>query len=133
MNSNSTDPREIRRFGIVVFFFFGSLCALAVWKQKPIPTCLFGSLWFLGVCFLLFPSRTGPLYDGWLTCAHFVGRVVTTLMLTLAYFLVITPAAWLKRIFGGRPLPVKPNRAASSYWVEREEAAQPRERFLKRF
>jgi hypothetical protein len=59
--------------------------------------------------------------------------VVTGLMLTLAYFLVITPAAWLKRIFGGRPLPLKPDREASSYWVEREEAAQPRERFLKRF
>ena len=133
MDSNSTDPREIRRFGIIVFFFFGTLCALAVWKQKPIPTWLFGLLGFLGVCFLLFPSRTGPLYAGWLTCAHFVGRAVTALMLTLAYFLVITPAAWLKRVFGGRPLPVKPDREASSYWVERHEAAQPRERFLKRF
>jgi hypothetical protein len=54
-------------------------------------------------------------------------------LLTLAYFLVITPSAWLKRLFGGRPLPVRPNPKVSSYWTEREEAAQPRERFLKRF
>jgi hypothetical protein len=62
-----------------------------------------------------------------------VGRLVNTLLLTLAYLLVITPAAWLKRLFGGRPLPVRPDRQASSYWVEREEPAQPRERYLKRF
>lgn len=133
MSSNSTDKRTIRRFGLVVFFFFGALCAVAIWRQKPIPTYLFGFLWFLGVCFVSFPYRMRHVHAGWLKCAHFVGRVVTLLMLTLAYFLVITPSAWLKRLFGGRPLPVRPDRKTSSYWVDREEATQPRERFLKRF
>ena len=133
MDSNSTDKREIRRFGLVALLFFGSLCALALWKQSPLPTYLFGLLGFLGACLLLFPSRARPLYEGWQKCAHLVGRVFTGLVLTLSYFLVITPSAWLKRVFGGRPLPVKPDRNRSSYWVEREEAAQPRERFLKRF
>jgi hypothetical protein len=58
---------------------------------------------------------------------------VNVLVLALAYFLVITPSAWLKRLFGGRPLPVRPDPKASSYWVERDEGAQPNERFLKRF
>jgi hypothetical protein len=133
MKSNSTDPREIRRFGIVVLFFFGSLCALGIWKQKPVPATLFGVLGCLGACFVLFPSPARPLHTGWLKVAHLMGRIVTTAMLTLAYFLVITPAAWLKRLFGGRPLPVKPDRETASYWVERSEPAQPRERFLKRF
>ena len=82
---------------------------------------------------MLFPYRSRHVHAGWLKCAHLIGRAVNVLMLTLAYFLVITPSAWLKRLFGGRPLPVRPDRKASSYWVEREEAAQPRERFLKRF
>ena len=133
MNSNSTDTRTIRRFGLVVFVFFGALCALGVWRQKTVPTYLFGFLWFLGVCFLLFPYRSRHVFAGWLMCAHLIGRTVNVLVLTLAYFLVITPSAWLKRLFGGRPLPVRPDPKASSYWVDREEAAQPRERFLKRF
>ncbi len=133
MDSNSTDTREIRKFGLVVFIFFGALCALGVWRQRPVPTYLFGSLWLLGVCFLLVPNRARPVYEGWLKCAHFIGRTITVVMLTLTYFLVITPSAWLKRLFGGRPLPVRPDPEAASYWVEREEAAQPRERFLKRF
>jgi len=133
MNSNSTDTRAIRRSGLVVFVFFGALCILAVWRQDPVPTCLFGFLWFLGVCFLLFPYRSRHVHAGWLKFAHLIGKTVNVLLLTLAYFLVITPAAWLKRLFGGRPLPVRPDPKVSSYWVKREEAAQPRERFLKRF
>jgi len=137
MGSNSTEPRtearQTRRFGWVVFFFFGSLFVLSIWRQRPVPACFFGFLWILGLCCLLFPSLARPVYTGWLKCSQFTGRIVTLLVLTLAYFLVMTPSAWLKRVFGGRPLPVKPDRRASSYWVEREEPAQPRERFLKRF
>ena len=51
------------------------------------------------------------------------------LMLTL----LITPVALIKRIFSGRPLPVKPDRDALSYWVARDEPVQPKERFLKRY
>ena len=133
MGSGSTETRKIRRFGFVVFVLFGFLFALGVWRQRPIPACLFGILWFLGVCLLLFPYRARHVYTGWLKGAHLVGRVVTAGVLVLAYFLVITPSAWLKRLFGGRPLPVRPDRKASTYWVPRKEAAQPRERFLKRF
>jgi hypothetical protein len=39
-----------------------------------------------------------------------IGRVITTIILTLSYYLVITPAALIKRVFGGRPLPLKPDK-----------------------
>lgn len=133
MGSNSTETSKIRRFGFIALVLFGSLCALGAWRQRPVPTCLFGILGFLGLCFLLFPYRSRHAYAGWMKGAHLVGRMITATVLSLAYFLVITPSAWLKRLFGGRPLPVRPDRTASSYWVPRKEAAQPRERFLKRF
>ena len=133
MNSPSTEEKQIRKFGLVAFLFFGSLCALGIWRGKALPTYLFGFLWFLGTCFILFPARTKPIYAGWLKVAHFIGRALTTLMLTLAYFLVITPAALLKRIFGGRPLPLRPDKKASTYWVDRVEPVQPKERFSKRY
>jgi hypothetical protein len=55
------------------------------------------------------------------------------LILTIFFYFVMTPAALLKRIFGGRPLPVKPDPDAETYWVTRTEPAQPKERFPKRF
>jgi hypothetical protein len=87
----------------------------------------------LGLGFILVPVRMSPVYVTWLKVAHFMGRTLTSLVLALAYYLVITPAAIIKRILGGRPLAIKPDRNASSYWVERTETAQPKERFLKRY
>jgi hypothetical protein len=133
VNSNSTDAKEIRKFGLIAFSFFGCLCVLGIWLDKPIPTYLFGFLSLLGFGFILIPSRMRPIYGVWLRIAHFLGRVVNTIILTLAYYLVITPAALIKRFFGGAPLPIKPDKDCLSYWVTRDEPAQPRERFFKRF
>ena len=133
MNSNSTDSKEIQKFGVIAFFFFGSLCALGVLNNKFLPIYIFGSLSILGLGFILIPSPLRPIYTAWLKIAHFIGRIITILILTFAYYLIMTPSALIKRLFGGRPLPVKPDNKVSSYWVERIEPAQPKERFLKRY
>ncbi|MBW2741094.1 MAG: hypothetical protein JRE64_20130 [Deltaproteobacteria bacterium] len=132
MSWNSTN-KEIRKFGVVALIFFGCLCALGTWTRKPIPTYLFGSLAILGLGFILIPSQLRHVHTAWLKFAHFLNRFVTTLILTLAYYLVVTPSALIKRLFGGCPLPVKPDKETSSYWVARSEPSQPKERFLKRY
>ena len=133
MSLNSTDTKQIRKFGLIALIFFGFLCALGIWREKFIPTYLFGFLATLGLGFLLLPYQLKPVFIGWLKIAHFIGRVITTLILTLAYYLVITPSGLIKRLFGGRPLPVKPDRNSSTYWVTRTEPVQPIDRFLKRY
>lgn len=133
MNSNSTDKKEIQKFGAVALVFFGSLCVLGILTSKPLPTYLFGFLSVLGIGFVLIPLPLTPVYNVWLKIAHFIGRIVTTLMLTFAYYLVITPSALIKRLLSGRPIPIKPDSKVSTYWVDRIEPAQPKERFLKRY
>ena len=133
MNSNLTNTKDIRKFGVIALFFFGSLCALGVFNNKSLPIYIFGFLSFLGLGFILIPSPLMPIYTAWLKIAHFIGRIITVLILTFAYYLIMTPSAMIKRLFGGRPLPVKPDNKVSSYWVGRIEPAQPKERFLKRY
>jgi hypothetical protein len=128
-----TDIRQIRRFGVVALIFFGVLASLGIWTKRPVPTCVFGALSLLGLGFILLPEQLRPVHDAWLKIAHLVGRVVTTTILALAYYLVITPSALIKRVFGGRPLPMRPDEKAPSYWVTRSEPVQPRDRFLKRY
>jgi len=129
----SNPRRETRRFGLIAFVFFGLLFALALWRGKVVPMGLFGGLGLLGLGFLAFPGPMRPIHAGWLRVAHAIGTLITAVMLTLAYYLVITPSAWLKRIFGGRPIPWAPDPRADTYWVPREEPAQPKERFHKRY
>ena len=117
----------------MAFIFFAILCALGIWAQKRFTVYLFGSLSILGIGFMLAPVQLAPAYRAWLKIAHLLGRAINTLILALIYYLVITPAALIKRAIGGKPLPLKPDATASSYWVSKPEPAQPKERFLKRY
>jgi hypothetical protein len=133
MNSNLTNSREIRKFGAIGLISFGTLLAVSIWRDKTLLTVFFSLLAVLSSGFVLMPVLLKPIYIGWLKIAHFIGSKVTILILTIFFYFVMTPAALLKRIFGGRPLPVKPDPDAETYWVTRTEPAQPKERFLKRF
>jgi len=133
VTSSSTEIREIRKFGFIAFALFGLLCTLGIWLGKWGPVSLFGFLALLGLGFILTPGILKPIYLAWLKAADFIGKAVTLGALTLVYYLVITPAALLKRLFGGRPLPILPDKGASSYWIARVEPAQPKERFMKRY
>ena len=133
MNECSTEPREIRKFGAVVAAFFGALSLTAWWLERSAPLYFFGALSLLGLGFLLAPAFLKPVWLGWQKVARRIGTAVTLTILTLFYILVMTPAAFLKKTFGGAPLPLEPDPAAPTYWVPRSEPAQPKERFAKRY
>lgn len=132
-NLSSTEPKEVRRFGLAAFTFFGILAGIGIWRSKHYMGGLFGSLAAIGFFCLVFPAQAAPLYRTWMALARRIGAGVTTITLTLAYYLMITPAALIKRIFGGRPLPMRPDPEQKSYWQKRSEPAQPAERFPKRY
>ena len=125
--------KETRKFGATAFIFFACICALSIWREKDILIYFFGALAFLGFALLILPKPLAPLHSAWLKFAHFIGKTITIILMSIAYYFVITPSALLKRIFGGKPLPLKPNKNCSTYWVDRTEPAQPKERFIKRF
>jgi len=133
MPLNSIKSKEIRKFGLIAFLFFGCLFIVGLWREKAVISGFLGALFFLGIAFVLFPTALKPVYETWVRITHYIGSIVTAIILMLAYFLVISPTALIKRLFGGRPLPVKPDKKADTYWVDRTEPAQPRERFYKRF
>ena len=133
MNLGSTDIKQVRSFGIIAVIFFGCFSSLGFWMQKQAPAYLFGFLALLGAAFFIFPSQLQPVHAVWLKVANILGRIITAVALTLAYYLVITPSALLKRIFGGTPLPGMPDKKASTYWVNRREPSQAKERFIKRY
>jgi hypothetical protein len=131
LSSNNT--KQIRRFGFFAFLFFGCLFTFAIWTEKLYPTYLFGFLSIIGLCFILIPSKLKPLYAAWLKIAQFLHKIVSMLILAGIFYLVITPAALIKRALGGAPLKVKWDKTAFSYWMPRTESAQPKERFLTRY
>ncbi len=133
MSSPSTDIRGIRRFGLISTLICAPLVTLSLWRDNAVTGFIFSGLGLLGLGFLILPGLLSPLYRAWLKTSTRINQLMTMIILTTVYFTVLTPTAWLKRFFGGRPLPTAPDRGASSYWVSRSEPAQPKERFIKRY
>src|SRR2546425_9475205 len=110
---------ELRKFGLLVGGVFTILGLLFWARHKP------SFLWFLtpGLLLLGFgaalPRALKHVYIGWMSLAIVLGFVVSNVLLTLFFFLVITPVGLAARCFGKDFLRLKLDRNAASYWIRR--------------
>lgn len=111
-----TGPRDLRKFGLSVG---GVLLLLGCWflyRHKPhYPYFLYPGAVLVGLG-LAFPKSLKLVYVGWMTLGLVLGLIVSTVLLTLFFYLVVTPigiAAWL---CGKDFLERKWNASAGTYW-----------------
>jgi hypothetical protein len=64
---------------------------------------------------------------GWLKFAYFLGFINTRIILTLIYYLLLTPIAYIYRLLHGDFLNIKRNTSLKSYFVERNHAYEPKD------
>lgn len=115
-----TDPPALRKFGLSVG---GVLVLLGLWftlRHKlagPYLLAPGGLLLGLG---LAWPRSLKPVYVGWMAVAFVLGHVVSTVLLVLLFYLVVTPMGLLARAVGKDFLNRKWDPQAPTYWVPRD-------------
>ncbi|HMC54273.1 MAG TPA: SxtJ family membrane protein [Gemmatimonadaceae bacterium] len=118
------DPRraaslkELRDFGLLVGGAFLVIATLLFFRHRP-PTAIaiVGSVGaLLAVTGLGAPSALRRVYAGWMRFALLLSKVTTPIFMGVIYFLVLTPAGFLLRAFGHRPLA---HTGADTSWVDR--------------
>ena len=117
-------PRALRRFGLVIGSALLLLGALLLWRHHRWAGLLFASLG----TFLLILAGVAPLllkwiHGPWMILSLALGWIVTRILLTIAFFLIVMPIGLLQRLFGKRPLETAFRTVATSYWQPR--ATQP--------
>jgi len=123
-----TSPRALRR---AAFGMGGVLLALAAWllfrqRAPEMRVALAGAGALLVLAGLLVPARLRAAYLGWMALALAVGWVMSRVVLTLIFAVVLTPLGLLARLTGKRFLALEPDPAAPSYWVRRKPGGQRR-------
>jgi hypothetical protein len=104
------------------------LIGLWLWRRKHHPLAgeivagAGGALLLAGAAA---PSLVLALRAGWLKFAGAVGWINSRILLTVLFFVVITPMALIRRLVGGSPLRWRRGEAAS-YWRGRDENADPK-------
>ena len=78
---------------------------------------------FLAILFALlticFPTALAPLNRAWFALSLFLGKVISPIVLSIIFFVLIVPVALITRLFGRDALLLK-KRQVSSYWVDKE-------------
>ena len=128
-----TDIPALRKFGLVVGAVFLLIAGGAYWFDKSwamIPAYIGAPLVILGA---VFPSILKPIYIAWMSLAIVLGSIVTRILLTIFFFLVIVPVGLFFKLIGRDALNRKIDREAKTYWIDKEYLIADRARFEKFF
>lgn len=115
--------KELRQFvlstGILISLIFGLFLPWLLDSKMNVSVFVFSALW--AGWGLLLPKTLAPIYNGWMRFGSVMNRITTPLILSIIYFILITPTGLLMRMFGNDPLKRKLDASVTSY---REQSQQ---------
>ena len=127
-NSN----RDIRSFGITMGIILFIISGLLMYYNKEIYQIIgIIALTFVGLG-LIIPVVLKPLYFVWMTFATILGWVMTRVILSLVFYLIITPIGLLTKLLGEDFLALK-RVESDSYWNYRDSAEELNQDYEKQF
>jgi hypothetical protein len=131
-NRNDESISELRKYGVVMAVAFVALGVLLLLKGKDQYLIFFALASLFLAAGLAVPFILKPIYCLWIAMAHAMGWIMTRIILTITYVILLAPLGLLLRFFGKDLLDVKFDPSVSgSYWNEREPAG-PGERDYER-
>lgn len=96
-----------------------------------------GYIWLGAGFFLaalrLVPAVFGQVYRLWIGLSVTIGYFVSRAILSVVFFLVITPTGIIMRILGKDPMERKIDPAAASYWQARDQSEIKLEDYERQF
>lgn len=132
-NTLPTLPSD-RSFGILFTVVFTLGFSYSFYKSfSLILTATLGvaALMLLIVAFVA-PKLLSPFNRVWFALGLLLGKIVSPIVLGVIFFLLITPVAFITRVFGRDELKLK-KRSVESYWVNRDPAGPGPASFKNQF
>ena len=128
-----SSKREIRSFGITIGIIFLIIAGFLFYKEKE----AFHLLLYLAGSFIclsfLFPGILKPIYLVWMIFAVILGWFMTRFILSLLFYLIVTPIGLITRILGKDFLELKKEVSNDSYWNQRDSNLEKNQSYEKQF
>ncbi len=115
----STD-KDLKKFGITVGLVLGLIGIVLLFKGKASYIYFVISALLLIIPAFIFPKILLPVQKIWMTLAVVLGWVMTRVILSILFYLIVTPIGVISRAFGKQFLDIKLDRSQSSHWHPRE-------------
>ena len=107
--------RQLRQFAGLFLVVFGGLGTLSYFDGKPLldSQILWGLSAVVGITGLLLPPLVRPVYVVMMAVALPIGFVVSSVLMVVIYYLILTPIGLAMRLFGYDPMS---RRLRSRHW-----------------
>jgi len=124
---------QARKSAVSVALVFLAIAGWNFYRDRPNLWMGFGAAGLLLLLTgLLFPPGARAFHKGWMKVAHVLGAINSRIILSIAFYLVMTPMGLLTRLLGRDPLDRR-GKARTTYWVPRKRSRQTREGFERLF
>jgi hypothetical protein len=131
--TETVDRATARKTALVVATVLGAIAAWQLYRGRPTAAIVLGAIAIaLSICGLMIPPAAKAFHRAWMRFAGVLGYVNSRILLSVVYYLMITPTGLLVRAAGHDPLDRRRDQRAS-YWVRRSKTRQSREEFERAF
>ncbi|MCK4911199.1 MAG: hypothetical protein KAR83_06140 [Thermodesulfovibrionales bacterium] len=124
MRNIKSTKKELREFGLLVGGIFVLIAAFGLYHQRPWAPAVLVVGAVLVISGALLPKLLLPAHKVWMSIAVVLGAVMSRVVLTVLFFLVLTPVSLLARATGKRFLELGFKEDRTSYWVKRGQEGQ---------
>ena len=111
-----SEKSDLRNFGITVGIILLVISGYLFWKEKE------SFQIFLAIGIILFltaialPSVLKPVYWMWMIFGVILGWIMTRVILSLLFYVIISPIGLTSRFFGKQFLELRWDKSKESYW-----------------
>ncbi|MFH1791101.1 MAG: SxtJ family membrane protein [Candidatus Omnitrophota bacterium] len=125
--------KELREFGLTVGLILAILGGIALWRGKPIGPYLLVPGILLAAAGIFMPHILKPLQKIWMGLAIVIGFFVSRIILSILFFLVMTPIGVMLRLCGKDILDQRMEREKDSYWHRRGPEKKTKESYNNQY
>lgn len=127
------DRKSLRNFGLLMAAVLFLAGGWLWWKASASWPWVAGAATLPAIIGVAAPDILKPFYRGWMIFAVMLGWVMTRVILTGVFYLVVTPIALLGRAFGEQFLQLKKSQGSASYWVRRTGPPRQKSDYERQF
>ena len=117
MRQTEKTKKDLRKFGLVMTVPLALIGGYLWWKGRGAAPYVVGAAAFFLLSGLLVPQLLRPVEKIWMKFAEILSAIMTRVILTLAFYLVISPFGLLLRLLGKDLLNLRFDQERESYWI----------------
>lgn len=125
MENLEKSPKELKKFGLTMALICFLFSLVGIWKNSALTGLALG-LWGATGVFLVLalvaPTSLRLFEKFWMALAEKINKVVTPIILTITFYVLITPLGLLLKLMGKDILSLKIDKTRTTYWEEVDQA-----------